>query len=308
MIREGIKMKLQQEFPGFQSATSFMPYNYNRQPFKRQLLKWIGNKQRFAHEIINYFPGNFNSYFEPFLGSGAVLGCLAPKVGVASDVISPLIEIWKKVVKDPDKIKRWYTERFQLMEKIGKEKAYYFIRSRYNNHQNAADFLYLSRSCYGGVIRFRQEDGYMSTPCGVHSPISPNAFSQRVNIWSTRLQGCTFYCTDFENLFDMAQKNDIIYCDPPYTTSQTIVYGAQTFSLQRLMQAIEKAKSKGVYVLLSIDGSKKSGKILCDVKFPPNLFEREVFVNCGRSMLRRFQREGQTLEDEVVSDRLLLTY
>jgi DNA adenine methylase len=64
----------------------------------------------------------------------------------------------------------------------------------------------------------------------------------------------------------------------------------------------------GVNVVLSIDGSKKSGNMICDVPFPDSLFEREVAVNVGRSMLKRFQMEGQTLESEVVSDRLLLTY
>ena len=47
------------------------------EPFKTQLLKWIGNKQRFAHEIIAFFPRNIVTYHEPFLGSGAVLGTLA---------------------------------------------------------------------------------------------------------------------------------------------------------------------------------------------------------------------------------------
>ena len=41
-------------------------------PFHTQLLKWIGNKQRFAHEIAAYFPTDVKTYFEPFLGSGAV--------------------------------------------------------------------------------------------------------------------------------------------------------------------------------------------------------------------------------------------
>jgi DNA adenine methylase len=63
-----------------------------------------------------------------------------------------------------------------------------------------------------------------------------------------------------------------------------------------------------VYVVLSIDGTKKTGDKVCDVPIPARLFEREVFVNCGRSMLRRFQMGGQTLEGEVVADRLLLTY
>ncbi len=59
---------------------------------------------------------------------------------------------------------------------------------------------------------------------------------------------------------------------------------------------------------LSIDGTKKSGALLCDVPIPDGLFEREALVNCGRSMLRRFQMRGETLDAEVVRDRLLLTY
>ncbi|MDQ6799218.1 MAG: DNA adenine methylase, partial [Acidobacteriota bacterium] len=50
------------------------------------------------------------------------------------------------------------------------------------------------------------------------------------------------------------------------------------------------------------------GNTICDLPIPHGLFEREVFVNCGRSMLKRFQMGGQTLEGEVVHDRLLLTF
>ena len=47
-------------------------------PFRTQLLKWIGNKQRFAHEIASYFPTDVKTYYEPFLGSGAVLATMQP--------------------------------------------------------------------------------------------------------------------------------------------------------------------------------------------------------------------------------------
>src|SRR5437867_611403 len=70
-------------------------------PFTTQLLKWVGNKQRFAHEIVSYFPPDINTYFEPFLGSGAVLGTLAPRKAVASDVFGPLIEIWRTLHDSP---------------------------------------------------------------------------------------------------------------------------------------------------------------------------------------------------------------
>ncbi|MDD5089139.1 MAG: DNA adenine methylase, partial [bacterium] len=72
--------------------------------------------------------------------------------------------------------------------------------------------------------------------------------------------------------------------------------------------AIENAARKGVFVVLSIDGHKKSGAVSCDIELPPGLFKREALVNCGRSMLRRFQMSGRSLESEVVADRLLLTY
>jgi DNA adenine methylase len=61
-------------------------------------------------------------------------------------------------------------------------------------------------------------------------------------------------------------------------------------------------------VALSIDGTKRSGALVCDLPIPNGLFEREIFISIGRSMLRRFQMDGQTLEGEVVADRLLLTY
>ena len=54
------------------------------EPFNTALLKWIGSKQRVAHEIISYFPIEFGTYFEPFLGSGGILGTLIPKVAIAS--------------------------------------------------------------------------------------------------------------------------------------------------------------------------------------------------------------------------------
>ena len=57
-----------------------------------------------------------------------------------------------------------------------------------------------------------------------------------------------------------------------------------------------------------IDATKRSGDTICDIPLPDGLFEREVFVNCGPSMLKRFQMNGQTLEGQLVADRLLLTY
>ncbi len=275
---------------------------------RKQLLKWIGNKQRFANEIVSCFPSKFDTYFEPFLGSGAVLGTLAPEKAIGSDIFEPLIGIWQTLKKDPEKLKAWYAERWDAMMERDKVEEFEKVKASYNAHQNPADLLFICRSCYGGVVRFRQRDGYISTPCGIHKPIPPKAFSHRVDSWRKYTAGTDFRHLDYKEAMGMAKEGDIIYCDPPYKYSQTILYGAQSFNLKDLFKVIGQCKERGVFVALSIDGTKQSGNLICDIPIPVGLFDREVIVNVGRSMLKRFQMDGKTLEDEVVSDRLLLTY
>jgi DNA adenine methylase len=277
-------------------------------PFKDQLLKWVGNKQRFAHEIVSSFPKSYNKYFEPFLGSGAVLATLQPKKALASDVFKPLMEIWVTLKENPELLKQWYKERWEIANGDNKKEGYEKVKASYNSNPNGADFVFLSRSCYGGVIRFRQKDGYMSTPCGPHNPMPPDKFSARVDLWRKRIHQVEFKHMDYREAMRQAEAGDLIYCDPPYHHSQSILYGGQSFRLEELFEEIKRCKDRGVYVALSIDGTKKSGDDLCELPIPDELFEEEIFVNVGRSMLRRFQMEGKTLHNEVVSDRLLLTY
>jgi DNA adenine methylase len=275
-------------------------------PFKTQLLKWIGSKQRIAHLIAAEFPAH-GAYHEPFLGAGGVMGTIMPVRGFGSDTFGPLIDIWQALSQRPEVLKGWYAARWERSHAGDRVAGYEAIKASYNAAPNGADFLFLTRACYGGVVRFRRKDGHMSTPVGVHPPISPAAFATRVDTWHARLRGCRFDCLDFQDSMARAEAGDLIYCDPPYSHAQTILYGAQGFDLARLMTAIADAKARGVHVALSIDGSNRSGARDLPVAIPAGLFAREVAIPLGRSMLRRFQMGGETLEGEVVCDRLLLT-
>lgn len=285
---------------------SAVPVANGRSP--APLLKWIGNKHRVARAIVSQFPHDYGTYFEPFIGSGAVLSALAPPKGLASDSFAPLLEIWKTLKSSPETLKRWYEKRWHAMATGEKRTEYERIKASYNAHPNGADLLFLCRSCYGGVVRFRKVDGYMSTPCGVHDPISPDTFAKRVDLWRERVRGTSFVCAEYREVMDLATSGDLIYCDPPYSYSQAILYGAQAFRIEDLFNAIQDCKRRGVRVAISIDGTKRSGEVACPLPIPNGLFEREIFVNTGRSMLKRFQMNGQSLEGEIVADRLLLTY
>lgn len=302
LLKDAQKTKATDELEGVGEASKNVE--------KKQLLKWIGNKQKFSQEIISYFPSDYPTYYEPFLGSGAIWGALDPANAFVSDVFTPLIEIWQTLQVQPELLKQWYAERWHVMmhDAGGKVEGYEQIKAAYNARPNGADFIFLCRACYGGVVRFRKKDGYMSTPCGIHTPILPESFECRVDEWKSLAQRTTIVCQDYRATMSLAREGDLVYCDPPYSFSQGILYGAQSFRLEELFAEIERCKARGVRIALSIDGTKKSGNTVCNIPIPPALFSREIAIHCGRSMLKRFQMNGKTLETELVADRLLLTY
>lgn len=279
---------------------------WNEKPPK-QFLKWVGNKQRFAPEIVSYAPDDYRVYIEPFLGSGAVLGALGPREGIAGDNHPQLVALWLLLKNHPESLAEHYGRLREEFLQAPKE-VYERVKASYNANPNPHDLLFISRSCYAGVVRFRKKDGGISTPIGPHTPISQESLIERMTAWGQRIRSTEFILGEYAETMELAKKRDLVYCDPPYSYSQAILYGAQDFRLHSLFDAIEQCKRRGARVMLSIDGKKKSGKFHAHLEIPDGLFAREMLIDCGRSMLRRFQRGGDTLEDEVVHDRLLLTW
>ncbi|HUV31747.1 MAG TPA: Dam family site-specific DNA-(adenine-N6)-methyltransferase [Acidobacteriota bacterium] len=273
---------------------------------KGQLLKWVGNKYKYAHTITAYFPDDYNHYLEPFLGIGAVLATVAPTRGIAGDVITPLVEFWKLVQRAPESLISYYRDTITRFNE-NRQQVYDDVKTRYNAHPNPFDMMVISRTCYGGVMRFTRE-GRISTPIGPHKPIAPETFEARLHEWRERVKHTKFVNQSFSKTMQSAGEGDLIYCDPPYIDTQSILYGAQDFSFSKLVEMIAVCKARGAKIALSIDGTKKSGTKRIAVEWPKGLFEREVLLDCGSSMLRRFQNGGSSMIGEDVHDRLLLTW
>lgn len=281
------------------------------------LLKWIGNKQRFAETIISYMPEEFNNYYEPFLGSAAVMAellyedayMMMPHFNHAygSDILPFLIDIFQLVKESPEKLIEYYEKEITPYydDPVGQ---YEIIRDKFNQHHNPYDFLVLSRTCFSGVIRFRKADGYMSTPRGPHKPIPPAEFERRAQYWHRLLQKASFRCESYIQAMDRPVEGDVVYCDPPYTHSQAIIYGAQDFSVDVLWQKIAECKERGVKVMLSINGTRDNKKKDISVTPPDGLFERKLLVDCGTSMIDRLQHSGEEMKEKRVDDQLLLTW
>jgi DNA adenine methylase len=271
-----------------------------------QLLKWVGNKFRYAEIIAAHLPAELGTYYEPFVGTGAVLATLAPKRGIAGDSLPMLIDLLRLVQDGPKRLVAHYAACREEIVTRGRE-AYEEVKDRYNAEPSPNDLLVISRTCYGGVMRFTRA-GKISTPMGPHRPMPAEKLARYMSEWQARLRGTAFVSQDFADTMALAGNGDTIYCDPPYLHGQSILYGAQDFQLRKLWTAVAEAVERGVRIAVSVDGHRQSGEKAIELGVPDGLFARELLIDRGGCMLRRFQLAGLDMASERVADRLLLSW
>lgn len=221
------------------------------QPF----LKWPGGK-RWASETIAKFIRKYLSgtYFEPFLGGGAVFFHLLPEKAVLADINNELILSYQTVQSEY----RAVLETVRAMD-VSKD-DYYRIRKMVplTNISKAARFLYLNRTAFGGMYRLNG-NGQFNVPFGggqrTPAPLWERALLKNA---SRALDGVSIVCADFEQTINMAGAGDVVYCDPTYTVAHDrnafIRYNEKNFSWEdqkRLAMVSKAAVVRGATVLVS---------------------------------------------------------
>jgi DNA adenine methylase len=221
------------------------------QPF----LKWPGGKRWAARKISEFVRKNLNgTYFEPFLGAGAVFFFVQPAHSVLSDINEDLINTYRAVRKNPDELAK------RLASIPVSRTTYYRVRSSMPAEPigRAARFLYLNRTSFSGLYRVNS-CGDFNVPYGggertyhilLKTPLLARA--------SLALKRASLRCCDFEQIMDRAKSGDVVYCDPTYTVTHDqngfIRYNENNFSWSdqlRLARAARRAANKGVRVIVS---------------------------------------------------------
>ena len=219
------------------------------QPF----LKWPGGKRWLAAPLADVLrPHLTGEYIEPFLGSGAVFLALSPAQAHLSDVNQSLLECIDAVSRDTEAVLQavW---RFS-----NTEACYYRVRAmRPRTHiTRAARFIYLNRTCWGGVYRLNRK-GEFNTPYGNSGrPICPRALLEAPSRVFARAR---LQCTDFEQVVCSASAGDVVYADPPYVSrdedSGFRRYTKNVFGWRdhvRLASAARMAADAGAVVAVSL--------------------------------------------------------
>lgn len=206
-------------------------------------------------------PEDFSTYFEPFLGGGAVLFELQPRKAVVSDISKELINIYLV-------IKNSIEELIEDLRKHRNDKGYFYEvrrRDRDREHYNrlpavqrASRMLFLNKTCFNGLFRVNKS-GEFNVPFGNYK--KPNIVNEKTlravsNYFNEST--ITIACWDFERALEGAEKGDFVYLDPPYDplsgSSNFTNYCEKGFDRSeqlRLKKACDSLHKKGVSFLLS---------------------------------------------------------
>lgn len=216
------------------------------------LLKWPGGKRALLKFILPLVPIEFSNYYEPFFGGGALFFSLLPTRSFLADKNAELISAYREVQKNPHGVIR------ALSKLENSERAYYKVRASTpgSNSGKAARLLYLTTLSFNGIHRVNL-DGIFNVPYGYKTHLQP-CDAERILAASSALSRATLNCQDFEITVGQAQKGDLVYLDPPYTTAHSnngfLKYNAPIFTWidqQRLADVAHELAKRGCSVILS---------------------------------------------------------
>jgi DNA adenine methylase len=262
-------------------------------------LRWAGGKRWLAPHLAPLITERLStSYHEPFVGAGAIYFYLRPKNAVLTDINNDLINTYKIISKRTNQV-------LDALRAIPVDSEnFYRIRgsSPRDSLMRAVRFIYLNRTCYGGIHRTNQRGEY-NTPYGGGSRTPEPLWRDGIlSAAASMLRPKTvrIFTSDFERPIDSATEGDVIYCDPVYATRNREKfdrYNPRLFGWEdqiRLRNAVYRANKRGVLVVMSNTYSAEVRSLY------PSAFrialERQKFVN-GRT-----KSSGSDLEYLIVLD------
>lgn len=174
-------------------------------------------------------------WIEPFIGSAVVALNIAPQRALLADTNEHMIDLYRGIQDGSinGRSMRQYLERegTDLLEKG--EAHYYAVRERFNEHGDPFDFVFLSRSCFNGMMRFNKKGGFNVPFCRKPERFRPALVTKIVNQveWARQAMAgkdWDFVVQDWRVTVADAKTGDLIYCDPPYIGRHVDYYNGFT--------------------------------------------------------------------------------
>ena len=221
----------------------------------KPIIRWCGGKSQLLTTIVPMLPKQFNRYYEPFFGGGAVFFELAPRDAVINDFNPQLMNLYIQVRDNIDELK---TKLVQLQASHSEEQ-YYKIREQFNEYlkknelsvDSAAMVVYLNKTGYNGLYRVNSK-GLYNVPSAKRTKV--NLFdNQNIEDVSNALKSVQILTGDFEEACKDAKEGDFVFFDSPYyNTFDTYQAGGFSEDDHRRLAALFKDLTlKGVKCMLT---------------------------------------------------------
>lgn len=259
------------------------------------IIKWSGSKRLVATQLADCFP-SFERYFEPFVGGGSMLPYSNSKEGYASDIIPELINLWEHIKTDPCSVAEEYRVRWEDLQNNGVD-VYYKIREDFNLTRNCHDFLFLTRTCVNGLIRFNANGNFNNSFHLSRPGISPDRLKPQLFLWSNAIQKITFQSCDYREALADVRKGDFIFLDPPYGGTKGR-YQATPFDLMAFYNELERLNTIGAKWMLTFDG--KAGDRTYSYAPPTELYKSRFPIHTGNSAFTKLENKKIDKIEELV--------
>ncbi len=225
-------------------------------------IKWAGGKRALIPDIAKHFPEHVSTYWEPFVGGGAVFFTFADRFdrAIISDLNEELVIAYNVVKQDVEAL----IDALRIHEKGHHRSDSYYMRVRSQEPAEeiaiAARFIYLNKTCYNGLYRVNKS-GKFNVPKGRYK--NPDiCAADRLRGASKALAKATIRLGDFERIV-CPDADDFVYCDPPYDDCFT-GYQAAGFTSddqERLRNAVNQWFDAGANIMLSNSDTPLIGRL-----------------------------------------------
>ena len=229
----------------------------------KPFVKWAGGKRQIIDKLNKYVPDDYNTYYEPFVGGGALLFELSPKNAVINDSNKELMNVYKCLCNE-DKFKKMcailnhyeaeHSEQFfyEIRDKDKNKKTF----DRLSDYTRAARTIYLNKACFNGLYRVNSKNEF-NVPFGKKTKVNTYDGGNLITVSNyLTMNNIKILSVDFEEAVKEAKKGDFVYFDPPYDsdTSTFNSYTEEGFGKEeqkRLAKVFKELSDKGCYVMLS---------------------------------------------------------
>lgn len=178
----------------------------------RPFVKWVGGKRSIIPQLLERMPNSYTTYYEPFVGGGALYFAIQPESAYLSDVNFHLVITYTAIRDRVDDVIR----KLKVHTRLHNKEYYLKARARMLIEKDeasiAALFIYLNKTCFNGLYRVNKS-GQFNVPMGDYK-VPPILDEVNLRNTSTLLQDADIRQQEFWQI--KPKSNAFYYLDPPY--------------------------------------------------------------------------------------------